>query len=58
MPPEQGDRIGRFFAYWVTVSFGQYFENRGSSPNIGKIFGQYFEDWGRRSKYWATFFPH
>jgi hypothetical protein len=34
---EQGDQIGRFFAYWVIACFGQFFENCGNSP----IFGQH-----------------
>jgi hypothetical protein len=23
----QGDQIGRIFAYWAIINFGQYFEN-------------------------------
>jgi hypothetical protein len=29
----QGDQIGRFFAHWTTVYFGQLFENYKSSTN-------------------------
>jgi hypothetical protein len=31
---EQGDQIGRIFALWAIVFFGQFFENFISSPNF------------------------
>jgi hypothetical protein len=31
---EQGGRIGRFFASWAAVDFGQFFENFTSSANL------------------------
>jgi hypothetical protein len=34
---KKGDQIGRFFAYWVAVSFGQYCEKCESSPNFGLL---------------------
>jgi hypothetical protein len=36
---EQGDQIGRIFAYWAMVNFGHFFENYRSSINIlGTLF--------------------
>jgi hypothetical protein len=32
-----GDQIGRLFAQWLIVSFGQFLENKTSSPNFGAI---------------------
>jgi hypothetical protein len=32
--PNQGDRIGRIFAYWAIVYFGQGFEDYSSSNNF------------------------
>jgi hypothetical protein len=34
----QGDQIGRIFAQWVIVYFGQFLENYRSSPNFGVTF--------------------
>jgi hypothetical protein len=31
---DQGDQIGRIFAYWAIVYFGQFIENYGSSPDF------------------------
>jgi hypothetical protein len=31
---EQGDQIGRIFAHWAIVYFGQCFENYSSSANF------------------------
>jgi hypothetical protein len=33
-PCNQGDQIGRIFARWAIVYFGQFFENCRSSPNF------------------------
>jgi hypothetical protein len=33
----QGDQIGLFYAYWVIVSSGQYFENCESSQIFGLL---------------------
>jgi hypothetical protein len=33
MASEQGDQIGRIFAFWVIVYFGQFLENNKRSPN-------------------------
>jgi hypothetical protein len=30
----QGDQIGRIFAYWSIVYFGQFFEDYRNSPNF------------------------
>jgi hypothetical protein len=30
---DQGDQVGRIFAYWAIVYFGQFLENHRSSPN-------------------------
>jgi hypothetical protein len=30
----QGEQIGRIFAYWVLAYFGQFRENYGNSPNL------------------------
>jgi hypothetical protein len=35
---EQGDQIGRIFAQWAIVYFGQFFENHKSSPNFCATF--------------------
>jgi hypothetical protein len=35
---EQGDQIGRIFAFWVIVFFGQLFENFQSSANFRAFF--------------------
>jgi hypothetical protein len=32
--PEQGDQIGRIFAYWAIVFFEQCFENDRSGGNF------------------------
>jgi hypothetical protein len=37
---DQGDQIGRLFAYWVIVYFGQCFENL--QKYIAQIFGLLF----------------
>jgi hypothetical protein len=34
----QGDQIGRIFAPWVIVYFGQFFENYRSSPHFWSTF--------------------
>jgi hypothetical protein len=34
----QGDQIGRFFAAWVIVFFGQFFVNYRLSPNFWGYF--------------------
>jgi hypothetical protein len=34
-PQEQGDQIGRIFAHWVIVHFGQFFE----ITEVAQIFG-------------------
>jgi hypothetical protein len=34
-PQRQGDQIGRIFASWAIVCFGQFFENYKNSPNLG-----------------------
>jgi hypothetical protein len=36
---DQGDKIGRIFAQWVNVYFGQFFENRGKW--LADIFGDF-----------------
>jgi hypothetical protein len=33
-PEKQGDQIGRIFAQWVTVCFGQLFENDRNIPKF------------------------
>jgi hypothetical protein len=33
----QGDQIGRIFAEWAIVFFGQFFENYGSAPKFWAI---------------------
>jgi hypothetical protein len=33
MTSKQGDQIGRIFAFWVIVYFGQFLENNKRSPN-------------------------
>jgi hypothetical protein len=35
---EQGDRIGRNFAYWAIVYFGHFFENYKSGPKFWATF--------------------
>jgi hypothetical protein len=35
---DQGDQIGRIFAYWAIVSFGRFKENFRSNPNFWAIF--------------------
>jgi hypothetical protein len=35
---DQGDQIGRIFAYWTIVFFGQFLENCKSSPQIFATF--------------------
>jgi hypothetical protein len=37
----QGDQIGRIFAYWAIVYFGQFSENYRSSPQLR---GYFFHD--------------
>jgi hypothetical protein len=38
MIPKQGDQIGRFFACWAAVDFGQFvFKNFTSSSNFGVL---------------------
>jgi hypothetical protein len=37
----QGDQIGRIFAYWVIVYFWQFFENFRSSHILGLLFPWY-----------------
>jgi hypothetical protein len=37
-PHEQGDRIGRIFAQWVIVYFGQFSENNRSRPHFWGYF--------------------
>jgi hypothetical protein len=41
--PNQGDQIGRIFAQWVIVFFGQFYKNYRSSPkfHIGRLFFTY-----------------
>jgi hypothetical protein len=36
--PKQGDQIGRIFDRWVTVNFGQYFENYTGNPHFCATF--------------------
>jgi hypothetical protein len=38
VPSIQGDQIGRIFALWVIVCFGQFFENYRSNPHFGIVF--------------------
>jgi hypothetical protein len=38
LAPKQADPIGRFFAHWVIVYFGQFFENYKSRPHIWDAF--------------------
>jgi hypothetical protein len=33
---QQGDQIGRIFAYWAIVYFGQFFENKRTIPPLPK----------------------
>jgi hypothetical protein len=33
-PREQGDQIGRIFAQWVIVYFGQFYKDYRSNPNF------------------------
>jgi hypothetical protein len=35
---KQADQIGRFFADWAIVYFGQFRENDKSSPHFGLLF--------------------
>jgi hypothetical protein len=36
----QGDQIGRIFAQWANVYFGQYFEKHKSDPNFWATFSE------------------
>jgi hypothetical protein len=36
----QGDQIGRIFAYWAIVYFGQFILNYRSRPNVRTTFFQ------------------
>jgi hypothetical protein len=38
LPCDQGDQIGRYFAHWAFVYFGQFFKNCISSPNLLLLF--------------------
>jgi hypothetical protein len=33
----QGDQMGRFFAYWVIINFGQFYQNEKNSHNFGLL---------------------
>jgi hypothetical protein len=35
---QEGDQIGRIFAHWAIVFFGQFFEHYRSSPNFPATF--------------------
>jgi hypothetical protein len=35
---QQGDQIGRFFAYWASVFYGSFFDNCRSSPIFWPLF--------------------
>jgi hypothetical protein len=40
LAPVEGDQIGRIFAHWVIVDFGQFFENYRRSPHLSGYFFQ------------------
>jgi hypothetical protein len=56
----QGDQIGRIFAYCVTVCFGQFFENKRNSRHFWntfftvKMYSNFGEKMGWAS-FWAIF---
>jgi hypothetical protein len=33
----QGDQIGRIFAHWVIINFGQFYQNDKSGHNFGLL---------------------
>jgi hypothetical protein len=35
---KQGDQIGRIFAHWVIIYFGQFIENYSNIPHYGYFF--------------------
>jgi hypothetical protein len=35
---DQGDKIGKIFAHWAIVDFGEFLENCRSSPNFVLLF--------------------